>query len=296
MIVNQANLEAIYKSFKTLFNEAFAAAKPFYTKVATIVPSSTKSEEYKWLGQIPRLRKWVGDRIIQNLMAHGWTIKNEPWESSVAVDRDDIDDDTIGVYIPIVKSMGDAAATHPDEIIAPLFHDGFLAKCYDGQYFFDTDHPGPKGVSQINKGTAKFSATEYGNARAAMRKIKDLKGKYLHIRPDLLVVSGKNEELARQVLNADRIEGTTNVWKNSADLLVIDELADYPEEWFLLSTKGPVKPLIFQVRKKANFVALDKETDENVFMRKEFIYGVDCRDNSGYGLWQLAYGSDGTAT
>ncbi len=37
---------------------------------------------------------------------------------------------------------------------------------------------------------------------------------------------------------------------------------------------------------------MDKETDENVFMRKEYIYGVDARLNAGYGLWQLAYASE----
>lgn len=36
---------------------------------------------------------------------------------------------------------------------------------------------------------------------------------------------------------------------------------------------------------------MDKETDENVFMRNEFIYGVAGRMNVGFGLWQIAWGS-----
>lgn len=66
--------------------------------------------------------------------------------------------------------------------------------------------------------------------------------------------------------------------------------------WFLLCTKRPVKPLIYQQRKKAKFVSKTNETDDNVFMSKKFIYGADSRGNAGFGFWQMAYGSDGTTT
>ncbi len=56
-----------------------------------------------------------------------------------------------------------------------------------------------------------------------------------------------------------------------------------------------VKPLIYQQRKKAKFVSLTAETDDNVFMKKKFLYGADSRGNAGYGFWQMAFGSDGTA-
>lgn len=61
--------------------------------------------------------------------------------------------------------------------------------------------------------------------------------------------------------------------------------------WYLLDTSRALKPLILQERKKPNFVAKVDETDDNVFDRKEFVYGVDCRRNAGFGFWQLAYGS-----
>ena len=55
-----------------------------------------------------------------------------------------------------------------------------------------------------------------------------------------------------------------------------------------------VKPLIYQQRKKAKFVSKTQETDENVFMKKQFLYGADSRGNVGFGFWQMAFGSDGT--
>ena len=64
--------------------------------------------------------------------------------------------------------------------------------------------------------------------------------------------------------------------------------------WYLLATKRMVKALIWQVRKPYNFVRMDNETDDNVFMKKEFIYGVDGRAAAAFGLWQMAYGSKDT--
>ncbi|WP_066718671.1 MULTISPECIES: Mu-like prophage major head subunit gpT family protein [Hyphomicrobiales] len=62
--------------------------------------------------------------------------------------------------------------------------------------------------------------------------------------------------------------------------------------WYLLDLSRAVKPIIFQKRKDYTFESMDQPGQENVFMRKEFIYGVDARVNVGFGLWQLAYASN----
>lgn len=66
--------------------------------------------------------------------------------------------------------------------------------------------------------------------------------------------------------------------------------------WFLLDTSRALKPLIWQERIAPRFASLDRPEDENVFMRKEFIYGADARGNAGFGLWQLAFGSKADLT
>ncbi|WP_027364017.1 Mu-like prophage major head subunit gpT family protein [Desulfotruncus alcoholivorax] len=296
MIVNQAALQSVYRGFKVIFNQAFTNAKPMFQQVATVVPSSTKSEEYKWLGKVPRMREWIGDRVIQNLSAYGFTIKNKPFEATVSVDREDIEDDTIGLYSPMIQALGESAAMHPDELIFDLLINGFTHLCYDGQYFFDEDHKDGNGPVQSNKGTAALSLDSYAAARAQMMTLKDDQGKPLNIMPNLLVVSPQNDKTGREILLAERTAaGATNVMRGTAELLVVPALAALPAAWFLMDTSKPVKPLIFQRRKNPEFTSMDKPNDENVFMRKEFLYGVDSRDNAGYGLWQLAYGSTGAA-
>jgi phage major head subunit gpT-like protein len=82
--------------------------------------------------------------------------------------------------------------------------------------------------------------------------------------------------------------------KGTAEALVVPQLAGKDSAWYLLCTTRPIKPLIYQQRKKAAFVSLTSDTDINVFMRKKYLYGADSRGNAGYGFWQMAYGSDGS--
>jgi phage major head subunit gpT-like protein len=61
--------------------------------------------------------------------------------------------------------------------------------------------------------------------------------------------------------------------------------------WYVLETRRAIRPLIYQNRKAPNFVALTAETDDNVFNRSQYVYGVDARRNAGFGFWQLAQAS-----
>ncbi|WP_430283694.1 Mu-like prophage major head subunit gpT family protein [Pseudoalteromonas sp.] len=140
-LVTAPQLQALFTGFKLEFEAGKSEAKPQFTKIATVIKSTTASNTYGWLGKFPSLSKWVGDRNIQSMKAHGYTITNDDYESTVGVDRNDIEDDNLGVYSPIFKEMGNAAEIHPDEMCFPLLAAGFTTPCYDGQYFFDTDHP-----------------------------------------------------------------------------------------------------------------------------------------------------------
>lgn len=155
LIINAANLGDMFRGFRTAFNLGFREAQPTWSQVATLVPSTTAEERYGWLGQFPKLREWVGDRHIKNLQAHDYTIRNKKYEATVGVPRDSIEDDQYGIYSPIFQEMGHAAATHPDELVYGLLADGFSTLAYDGQYFFDSDHPvGDQSVSNVQTGAA----------------------------------------------------------------------------------------------------------------------------------------------
>ncbi len=218
MIINQQTLQGIYVNFKTIFNQQLEVTETFWEQVATRVPSTGRSNDYKWLGAMPTLREWIGERQVKNLSAFSYEVVNKPFEATVAVDRDDIEDDNIGVYKPIIQQLAASAKTHPDELVFELLANGFQNKCFDGKPFFSTSH--------------KIGKITYSNMQ----------------------------------------DGTGPAW-------------------FLLDTSKPVKPLIMQFRRQPEFVALDNIQDSNVFLRKEYLYGVDYRGNAGYGFWMQAFAS-----
>lgn len=142
MIINQANLSAAFTGFKVVFQKAFDAAPVNYERIATTVPSTTSKEVYPWLGKTTRFREWIGNRVYQGLASHDFTIKNKHFENTVSISRDDFEDDVYGIYTPVIAQMGEDSRVHPDIMVFGLLKNAASTRCYDGQYFFDADHPG----------------------------------------------------------------------------------------------------------------------------------------------------------
>ena len=226
MLVNAVNLDSLRVGYDTLFQNGLSQASTEYLRIATVVAASQKEQKYGWLGKIANVREWVGPRAIQNLMQHDYAIKEKALELTLSVDKDDIETDNLGIYGPLFTEMGRSTGAQWDLMVFSQLKAGFTTNCYDGQFFFDTDHP----VLDENANTVNVSNTGGG-------------------------------------------AGTP---------------------WFLLDVSRAIKPIILQKRKDFVFTALDKLDDQNVFMNKEFIYGADARANTGFGFWQMAYGSQQT--
>ncbi|WP_321276926.1 Mu-like prophage major head subunit gpT family protein [Thiomicrorhabdus indica] len=228
MIVTQANLQALRTGFSKNYQDGVKQAQPNHEKISMVVPSSSASNTMGWLGQMPGFREWVGPRVVKNLKEHSYAIANKTFESTVGVARDQIEDDNLGVYSILMQQMGYKATMEPGKMVYSLLAAGFSELCYDGQYFFDTDHP----VNAEHDGSGADSSVS--NIQAGV---------------------GTNEP------------------------------------WFLLDLSGPIKPIIYQERKKPQFVSLTNIDDTHVFTNNEFLYGVDYRGNAGFGMWQQAFAS-----
>ena len=299
MLVNKDNLTAVFITLMTTFNKAFDAAPSLWEKTTMRVPSGSSQSDYSWLSRFPKMRKWIGDKVIKKLEAFKYTIVNDDWEATVEVDRNDIEDDSIGIYAPQAQEAGWSAKQLPDEIDADLKNNAFANNCYDGQYFYDTDHE-VAGASVGNKGTAALSAAtqaaasgSYGAARQAVMEFTDDEGRPLGLIPDLLEVPPALEATGKLLLENDKLaDDTPNPYKGTATLLVNPRLTS-STAWFLHVTSRPLKPFVFQERKAPVFVQQTTPDSDNVFMRKKFRFGAEARAAGGYGLWQMSYGSTG---
>lgn len=164
MVVSRsgASLTDIFTGFKLSFNKGLEGAKSTISVVAMEVPSTASEENYAWLGSFPMIREWVGDRIVTNLSAWKYAIRNKNFESTVRVSGNEMEDDQYGLFAPLMLEMGREAAIHPDRMAYNLLNMGFASPCYDGQNFFDTDHP----VEDANGQTTTVSNMQAGSGPA----------------------------------------------------------------------------------------------------------------------------------
>lgn len=298
MQVNQANLNLLSKNLRVIFGDAIQGAAPQWSQLAMKVSSTGAVNIYHWLAALPGMKKFVGQAQIKNAGANKWQIPNEPWEDTIGLKEEDIERDNLGLYNPLVASMGVAGAEHPDELIADLLTGGFTQKDYTGKNFFDTNKPhnpddNKAGVFS-NKGTKKLSVANYSDAKAALKSIKNGAGRPMGLGRKLqLVVSPKNEDLGRKILKADLVAGgESNVQKDTAELVVFNRLGD-SDAWFLMEAGLPFRPIIFQEEVPLKLLSLNTPDDSYVILKHEYLFQAYGRYNTGYGLPQLIWGSTG---
>lgn len=300
MLVNKGNLDELFFNLKKTYDRAWEDTMPQWPEIAMLVTSRSARNEYKWLSKFPRMRRWIGEKIIKGFEGFEYTIINEDWEATVEVDRNDIEDDNLGIYAPQAQMAGYSAKRFPDEIVFGLINNGFVNNCYDGKKFFSGVHPvGDRQVS--NKGTMALqmdslanAKASFGAARTAMMKQTDEDGRPLGVMPNVLLVPSALYDTAEALMMVERLEdGKANIYKGAAKAIHAPWLTS-DTAWFLLDTTKPIRPFIYQERKKPEFVQQTDHSSDVVFTQKKFRFGVECRANGGYGFWQMAYGSTGT--
>lgn len=156
MQITAASIAALETGFRNDFNKGLTGFTPIWSKVATLIPSTRSSNTYGWISDWPRLREWIGDRVVKSLAKSHYAVANRDFESTVGVGRNAIEDDELGVYGPMMQSMGQSAAEWPDDLVFSLLKAGFDTPCYDGQNFFDAEHPvGEETVSNVQDGAGE---------------------------------------------------------------------------------------------------------------------------------------------
>lgn len=199
MIVNRANLQTLGVGFHTAFNNGLlTSAASLWGRVATRVPSSTGENEYGWMGNLPGVREWVGDRQVQNITTAGYRIRNKDYELTIGVERNHIEDDNVGIYGPLFQQMGSSVGAQYDISTFGLLKAGFTTPCYDGQNYFDTDHP----VIGADGAMTTISNTD-GGTGAPWFLIDDSPGRVL--KPIILQVRKDWQFVPRDRLDDDNV-------------------------------------------------------------------------------------------
>jgi phage major head subunit gpT-like protein len=313
--ITPGNLSALYTKYNQIFQNAFLKQEILWNKIASLVNSDSESETHVWMDRIPQLRKWIGDRVVQNAILRDYVLTNIPFELTMGLDRFKVEDNKLNAFDPTVRMMAEQAKKWPDTqffdstngILATGATASAVATGYDGQPFFSTAHPvnmdDPASATQSNYSSSGLALNfaNYKTVRQTMRGYKGADGLPLKVNPNLLIVDPSNEAAAYQIVKEEWVAPTgavgaaaasapsKNVFYGTADVLVVDDLGGDAGTWYLCDTRSSIKPFIFQLRQPAKFAMLTRPEDPKNFQAHQFQYGVEVRGAAGFGPWFLAY-------
>jgi len=299
MDINRANMQALFTGYNRIFLDAFQSyVDTTYAQFVGEVNAGTSQIDMPMLEQLTGMREWVDVREIKNLKSDKLTIKARFFEDTVAVKREDVEDDQYGLYNSLFQTMAQNAANLPNDITNELLAAAASAKWMDGAAFFGTTRKYGKETIN-NKGTSALTYDSFNTAYDTMRAYKGHGGKSLGVKPNLLLHGPSLRTTVADVIKAP-IRAVTvgnaavtmpNPNANLVTPIEVDGITN--SDWFLLDARKPFKPIIMFMRKRPNrLIRLDREEDENVFMNRQFIYGTDGRAEVAFAMPHLIYYSD----
>ncbi|EME71393.1 Mu-like prophage major head subunit [Paramagnetospirillum caucaseum] len=129
--------------------------------------SDQDSEDYPWLGQVPMMGESRGSKKFAELNDFAWTIRNVPYQTGIKLPESHVLNDKTGQVQARVSEMADSTSTHWADLLAPLIVNGAATVCYDGQYYYDSDHVSGASGTQSNLVSVDISALPVNNHGSA---------------------------------------------------------------------------------------------------------------------------------
>lgn len=295
--------------YKTLEADNGAA---WLNAISMLFTSDQDSETYHWLGQSPAMREWVGGRNAKGFRDNSITIDNLHYEATLEVLVRELRRDKTGQVMTRVRELALRTNSHWASLISTLIVNGPSTACYDGQFFFDTDHSEGSSGTQSNDITVDISALPVsvnGTVTAPsteemqlsiIQGITQIMGfvddqgepmnenaqNFLVMTPTSLYIPASTSILMPREtgVSAQKVPGNLNVSVVANPRL---DTAGWTDEFVVFRMDGGVKPFIRQQETPVMLKA-KAEGSEYEFDNDAHQYGVDAWRNVGYGYWQHA--------
>lgn len=282
------------------------AGSSWIARLSNYFTSDQESETYRWLGQVPQMRQWVGGRQAKGSRTQGFTIANVLYEATLEFLLDEIRRDKTGQVQVRIGELATRTNSHWAKLMALLIINGASQVCYDGQYFFDTDHAeGDSGAqsNSISYDMAGSAPTAAEFAAAIMNALTQLVGFVDDVgeplnetaQKFLVLVGPQHLQAASAALAAPvvlsggqsqtNILATSNFGGFTIELAVSARLATLGQKFMVFRTDADVKPFIRQEEQGVQVDAI-AEGSELEFKERKHQYGVHAIRNVGYGMWQ----------
>lgn len=271
-----------------------------------LVQSNQESETYKWLGMAPAMREWVGGRLAKGFRDNGITITNKTFEATLEVLLDELRRDKTGQVMVRVRELAERTNAHWAKLLSTLIIAGESATCYDGQYFFDTDHAEGDSGTQSNDISYNAGTTTAPTASEMESAILENVQKLLSFKDDqgepmneearsfLVMVPvpfmAASAAALKNPVITDSVGSRTNTITSLGGFsfeLAVNPRLTWTEKFAVFRTDGQTKAFIRQEEEGVTVSAI-AEGSELEFKENKHLYGVKAIRNVGYGYWQHA--------
>jgi len=277
--------------------------------LSNLFDSDQESETYKFLGMSPAMREWIGGRNAKGFRENGLTIFNKKFEATLEVLVDEIRRDKTGQVMMRVRELATRTNSHWAKLLSTLIISAESTVCYDGQYFFDTDHVEGDSGTQDNDKTYDVTTTTAptsGEMESAILQsietlfgFKDDVGEPMNedaMEFNIMVPVPFMKSAAAAIGSEIIIDSSTSRTNTIITLgtiggfkvgMSVNPRLTWTTKFATFRTDCESKALIRQEEEEVSISAI-AEGSELEFNEDKHHYGVKAIRNVGFGLWQRA--------
>jgi phage major head subunit gpT-like protein len=302
-MLGRANLEAAFIAFSTVFDMKLKNAPVIYPKLALVIPGVSERLEFKWLGSIPTMKRWIGDRTIQKLRGETQALQTDWWANGIEIDVDDFKVEArLGMLAARVRSLAEAAARRIDDQVAQFYLTGTTGitngTTYDGVQLYSNSHTAGTGAG-VQPGEAQSNLVAGGLATATFNSALQKSMQFLDDEAEpvttemrTILAGPANQLTIRQLFKLEyNAAGASNPDYGMADAVIAPRFGA-STAWMLL-TQAEIKSVVVGIEFEPQFAASDDPSSPEMFKRRTALYGAHVKFGTCYGPWQASVGSAG---
>jgi phage major head subunit gpT-like protein len=273
--------------------------------LSVLMPTDQESEVYKWLGQTPGVREWIGGRQSRGFRENGITIVNKLFEATLELNVDERRRDKTGQIQVRIDELAERTAEHYHKLLTSLIVTPGTG--YDGAAFFATSHTEGDSGTQDNAlvaGTvpaldvvlttaptpAEMSACIIGVV-AKMLAIKDDQGEPMNsaarsfavmVPPNLWAATAAALGLPIILSGSAAINNLLPNLNGFNFIPIVNPRLTTTTVFYVFRTDATMKPFIRQEE------LFETGTWDETFLNNRTLFGVKALRNVGTAYWQYA--------